>query len=50
MHIIVEKSRGELTVLVLIGQINDHLYLSGLWNARYDINMTIITVNLLKIN
>jgi hypothetical protein len=46
----VEKSPGEKPVSILIGQINDQSALSGLLNALYNFNMTILSVNMLKSN
>ena len=48
MQITVERSRSNIPVSVLIGQINDQTALSGVLNALYDYNMTIISVQMLK--
>ena len=50
LQINIERSPGEKPVSILIGQINDQSALSGLLNALYDFNMTIISVNILKSN
>ena len=48
MQINVKRSPGRMPVSVLIGQINDQSALSGVLNALYDFNMTIISVRMLK--
>ena len=50
LQINVERSPGEKPVSVLIGNISDQSALSGLLNALYDFNMTIISVNMLTSN
>ena len=50
LQITVEKSPGEKPVSILIGQIHDQSALSGLLNALYNFNMTILSVNMLKSN
>ena len=48
MQINVDKPQGKKPVSVLIGQINDQSALSGVLNALYEFNMTILSVNMLK--
>ena len=48
LQINIERSQGNKPVSVLIGQINDQSALSGVLNALYDFNMTIISVRMLK--
>ena len=48
LQITVERSQGKKPVSVLIGQINDQTALSGVLNALYNFNMTIISVQMLK--
>ena len=48
MQITIERSQNNIPVSVLIGQINDQTALSGVLNALYDYNMTIISVQMLK--
>ena len=48
LQINIERSLGKKPVSVLIGQINDQSALSGVLNALYDYNMTIISVRMLK--
>ena len=48
LQINVERSPGKKPVSVLIGKINDQSALSGVLNALYEYNMTIISVHMLK--
>ena len=48
MQISIERSQDKKPVSVLIGQINDQSALSGVLNALYEYNMTIISVRMLK--
>ncbi len=48
LQINIERSRNKKPISVLIGQINDQSALSGVLNALYDFNMTIISVRMLK--
>ena len=48
LQINVERSPGKMPVSVLIGQINDQSALSGVLNALYEYNMTILSVHMLK--
>ena len=48
MQISIERSENKKPVSVLIGQINDQSALSGVLNALYEYNMTIISVRMLK--
>ena len=48
MQINVERSQSKKPVSVLIGRINDQSALSGVLNALYEFNMTILSVHMLK--
>jgi hypothetical protein len=48
LQINIERSPGEKPESILIGQIDDQAALSGVLNALYDFNMTIISVQMLK--
>ena len=48
MQITIDRSQRNLPISVLVGQINDQTALSGVLNALYDYNMTIISVHMLK--
>jgi len=48
LQINIERSPGKKPISILIGQINDQTALSGVLNALYDYNMTIISVHMLK--
>ncbi len=48
LQINIEKSPGKKPVSILVGQINDQAALSGVLNALYEFNMTIIAVHMLK--
>ena len=48
MQINVDRSQVKKTVSVLVGQINDQSALSGVLNALYEFNMTILSVHMLK--
>ena len=48
MQISVERSQGKTPVSVLIGRISDQSALSGVLNALYEFNMTILSVKMLK--
>ena len=48
MQITIDRSQRNIPISVLVGQINDQTALSGVLNALYDYNMTIISVHMLK--
>ena len=48
MQINVDRSQGKKPVSLLIGQIDDQSALSGVLNALYEFNMTILSVRMLK--
>ncbi len=47
MQILVEKKKGSRTVSILIGEIKDQSALSGILNNLYDMQFTVISVNML---
>ncbi len=47
MQILVEKKKGARTVSILIGEIKDQSALSGILNNLYDMQFTVISVNML---
>lgn len=49
LQINIEKSKDRDPVSVLIGQINDQSALSGILNTLYENHLTIISVNMLKV-
>lgn len=48
MQINVDRSQGKKPVSVLVGRIHDQSALSGVLNALYEFNMTILSVRMLK--
>ena len=48
LQINVERSPAKKPVSILIGQINDQSALTGVLNALYEYNMTILSVHMLK--
>ena len=48
MQINVDRSQSKKPVSVLVGQIHDQSALSGVLNALYEFNMTILSVRMLK--
>ncbi len=48
LQINIERSPDKKPESILIGQIDDQAALSGVLNALYDFNMTIISVQMLK--
>lgn len=48
MQINVERFQDKKPVSILIGQINDQSALTGVLNALYEYNMTILSVHMLK--
>ena len=49
LQISIERSKDRDPVSVLIGQINDQSALSGILNTLYENHLTIISVNMLKV-
>ncbi len=47
MQVLVEKKKGSRTVSILIGEIKDQSALSGILNNLYDMQFTVISVNML---
>ena len=49
LQISIEKTKDKGPVSMLIGQINDQSALSGILNTLYENHLTIISVNMLKV-